>query len=64
MDTVAPCEGCGCLGNTECGLDCLDTDNFCGLDGGGLCGCCAKIGVEQNKKRQFDFIHRNQLSLL
>ena len=40
IDGECACGNCGCLGNTECGHDCMDDDNGCTLLGDDTCPCC------------------------
>ena len=36
------CEICKCLGNNECGHECLDEKNLCTLQPDMICPCCKK----------------------
>jgi hypothetical protein len=38
VDDICPCESCGCIGNNDCGHECLDRD--CALDEEMICPCC------------------------
>ena len=45
VDGAVPCEECGCLGNNECGHDCLDREQECTIqqESDGACPCCAAM---------------------
>lgn len=47
----APCVECGCIGNNECGCECVDEENQCTLDESLVCPCCNKLGAQKNKER-------------
>jgi len=51
MSDECECEGCGCIGNANCGAEPVDNVCLCALNQCGFCSCCCKLGVEANKAR-------------
>jgi len=44
------CCGCLCLGNQECGHDCVDEEKLCTLQPNMLCPCCNEVKEYERKK--------------
>jgi len=40
---IPPCQECFCLGNNECGHECLNKEQLCTLDDTLVCPCCKEL---------------------
>ncbi len=43
----APCEECGCMGNCECGHECINKEECCTLVNAETCPCCVAVFRDQ-----------------